>query len=186
MSGRPIDLDPADVAVDMLRAELPGFESKIVAARDAIGIRGALPIGAEVSRETVMYPVYSHVFVDVAARDALRFESDLDRLARHERQREALKRELAPIVERITTRIRELAIEATGLGPVITARVNEAREHGRRIGYEEGRAVATDKARREGYDAGVRSIVRILLQSDAAVGEAVDEIRASWEGEPDE
>lgn len=174
----PIDVDPAEVAAEMIGRRLPGFESRVVAARDAVGIRGALPIAAEVSREMVMYPVYSRpAFVDVAARDRhARTESEAERRMRHARQREALEIELEPIVSPIVERVQRLAIDAVGLGPVIEEREHRAREAGRREGRAEGHAAGM----REGYAAGIRSIVEVLLTSDAAVGEAVDAIRERW------
>lgn len=150
-AGLPIDVDPVTVAVDMLKAELPGFESKIVPARDALGIRGALPIAAEVSAELIMWPLYrSPAFVDVGARllfDAL--ETEEARAARHERQREALKLELEPTISHITERIRRMAIDAVGLEPVIVERERVAKLRGEREGYEAGRRQGRADAMRE-------------------------------------
>ena len=174
----PIDVNPVDVAIEMLTEALPGFESRFVEARDAVGIHGALPIAAEVSREMVMYPIYSRpAFIDVAARNTLaRTESEAERRMRHARQREALEVELEPIVRPIVERVQRLAIDAVGLAPVIEEREHRAREAGRREGHAEGR----EAGMREGYAAGIRSIVEVLLASDAAVGEAVDAIRERW------
>lgn len=137
-----IDVNPADVAVEMLTEALPGFESRIIAARDAVGIRGALPIGAEVSHEAIMWPVFgSPAFVDVQARalfDAT--ESDAMRAHRHAQQREALRRDLAPVIDRIVEQVRNLAIDAVGLAPVIAERERKAFERGRHEGYQAGLA----------------------------------------------
>lgn len=187
MSGRPID--PVDVAVEMLTAELPGFESRFVAVRDAVGIRGALPIGAELSREMVMYPIYS-------ARPI--FPSDLERMvgkaieAGHAtpaelaiadaKERERIKRELAPVIEHVTSRIRQLAIEAVGLEAVIREREHRAIEAGRR----EGDAIGYARGIREGRAAGIRSVVEAMLTHSAEVGEAVDTVRESWRDDLDD
>lgn len=144
-----IDVDPTDVAVEMLRAELPGFESRMMTARDAIGIRGALPIGASLPAETLFYPIMHRggIFVDVDERCRLaREETIVEREARHAKQREALRRELAPVIEKITTEIRRLAIEAVGLEPVIREREHRAIEAGRRDGY----AAGLEAGKREG------------------------------------
>lgn len=151
LSSLPIDVNPEDVAVDMLKAELPGFETMIVGARDALGIRGALPISTEVSRELILWPIMrSPHFVDVKARaffDAL--ETDDARAARHAQQREALKRELEPTIAHITERVRRFAIDAVGLEPVIAERERVARLRGEREGYEAGRRQGRADAMRE-------------------------------------
>lgn len=145
----PIDVNPADVAIEMLTEALPGFESRFVDGRDAVGIRGALPIAVEVSRDLIMYPiyrrpVYSRASSARAFMDAL--ESDEARAARHARQREALHEELEPIIRPIIERIQRLAIDAVGLEPVIVERERVERERGMRAGYDAGR----EKGRREG------------------------------------
>ena len=150
MSGRPpIDVNPVDVAIEMLTASLPGFESRFVDGRDAVGIRGALPIAAEVSRETIFYPIYRRpVFMSTDARALMdATESDEARAIRHARQREALREELAPIVGRIADEIRRRAIGAVGLEPVMLAREGRARADGRRQWYGEGRAAGIREGR---------------------------------------
>lgn len=148
MSGLPTDVNPVDVAIEMLTEALPGFATQFVDGRDSVGIRGALPIAAEVSREMVMYPIYRRpVYMDASARglmDAL--ESDEARAIRHARQREVLRHELASTIGHVVDEIRRLAIEATGLEAVIVERERVATERGRRDGYAAGR----DAGRREG------------------------------------
>ncbi|UYL87166.1 hypothetical protein QEH40_gp45 [Microbacterium phage OscarSo] len=136
-----LDVDPSEVAAAMIAKALPGFESRVVPARDAVGIRGALPIGAEVSRETFFYPVYSFrpAYVDTLERDRLvRDETPAEREARHAEQRAALERELAPVVGPIVDKIRRLAIEAVGLEELIAERERRARIDGQRVGHELG------------------------------------------------
>lgn len=152
MSGRPpIDVNPVDVAIEMLTAELPGFESRFVDGRDAVGIRGGLPIAAELSHEMVMYPIYRRpVFMSEDARRSMdAHETDEARAIRHARQREALREELAPIISRVTDEIRRRAIDAVGLEPVMRAREERARADGRRQGYGEGRAAGIREGRIE-------------------------------------
>lgn len=149
MSTLPTDINPADVAVEMLTEALPGFEARFVNGRDAVGIRGALPIAAEVSAETIMYPIYRRpIFMDVGARalmDAL--ETDEHRLIRHARQREAIREELAPVVRQIVERVQGFAIEAVNLMPVIAEREATARRQGHRQGFAEGRAEGVREGR---------------------------------------
>lgn len=149
MSTLPTDLNPADVAIEMLTEALPGFESRFVNGRDAVGIRGALPIAAEVSAETIMFPIYRRpVFMDVGARalmDAL--ETDEHRLIRHARQREAIREELAPVIGHIVEGVQRFAIDAVNLEPVIGERERRARESGRRQGYDDGRSAGIREGR---------------------------------------
>lgn len=149
MSALPTDVNPADVAIEMLTEALPGFESRFVGSRDAVGIRGALPIAAEVSAETIMWPIYRRpVFMDVAARNLMdALETDEHRAIRHARQRETLLEELAPIINRIVESVQRLGIDALGLEPVIADRERRARESGRRDGYAEGRSAGIREGR---------------------------------------
>lgn len=143
MSARgPIDVSPTAVAIEMLTEALPGFESRFVDGRDAVGIRGALPIAAEVSAETIMYPIYRRpVYMSEEARATMDLvESDEARAIRHARQRETLLEMLAPVVNRIVEEIHRRGIEALGLEPVIAERERRAAERGRRDGYGAGRA----------------------------------------------
>lgn len=152
MSARgPIDVSPTAVAIEMLTEALPGFESRFVDGRDAVGIRGALPIAAEVSAETIMYPIYRRpVFMDVAARDLMdSIETDEARAIRHARQRETLLEMLAPVVNRIVEEIHRRGIEALGLEPVIAERERRAAERGRRDGYDAGRTTGRREGRAE-------------------------------------
>lgn len=174
-----VDVDPCEVAAAMISKALPGFESRVVPARDSVGIRGALPIGGEVSAETIFYHVYSHrpAFIDVVERDRLvRDETPAEREARHAEQRAALERELAPVVEPIVERIQRLAIDAVGLEPVIAERERRARL----LGEREGRELGHRQGVAEGRAAGIRDVLRALLTHSAEIGEAVDEIRESW------
>lgn len=145
------DVNPVDVAIEMLTEALPGFESRFVDGRDAVGIRGALPISAEISHEMVMYPIYRRpVYMDATARglmDAL--ESDEACAIRHARQREVLREELAPVLAHVIDKIRGLAIEAVGLEPVIAERERHAAERGRRDGYDAGRTAGRREGRAE-------------------------------------
>ena len=143
MSARgPIAVSPIGVVIEMLTEALPGFESRFVDGRDAVGIRGALPIAAEVSAETITYPIYRWpVIMDIAARDLMdSIETDEARAIRHARQRETLLEMLAPVVNRIVEDIHRRGIEALGLEPVIAERERRAAERGRRDGYAAGRA----------------------------------------------
>lgn len=169
-AGLPIDVDPEDVALEMLKAELPGFESRIVAASNAIGIRGALPIAMEASRDVIFWPIMrSPTFVDVKARsffDAL--ESDEARALRHARQREALKAELEPVIDHIAERIREYAIKAVGLEKVIAERERKARIDGQRVGHEIGRQAGYRDGRDDGFAAG---LVEGIRKASAAIAD---------------
>ena len=151
MTGLPLDVNPEDVALEMLKAELPGFESRIVPERNAIGIRGALPISTEVSRELIMYPLmHSTIFVDRGSRNLLdALEPDTMRAARHAQQREALKLELEPTISHITERVRAHAIEAVGLEKVIREREERAAKVGRRDGYAAGHDAGVAEGRRQ-------------------------------------
>jgi hypothetical protein len=143
MSARgPIDVNPVDVAIEMLTEALPGFESRFVSGRDAVGIRGALPIAAEISRDMVMYPIYQRpVYMSEEARSTMDlFESDEARAIRHARQRETLLEMLAPTVNQIVETIHRLGIEALGLEVVIAERERRAAERVLRDGYGAGRA----------------------------------------------
>lgn len=132
------DVDPVDVALDMLKAELPGFEAQMIAARDAIGIRGGLPIRAELSAETVLWPI---------SRSPI-FELALDDVAPAV-VRDALKLELEPVIDRIVERIRRLAIDAVGLEKVIVERERRARIDGERVGHALGFAAGKREGRAE-------------------------------------
>lgn len=171
MSDRlPIDVDPVDVALDMLKAELPGFESQMMPGRDAIGIRGGLPIRAELSAEVVYWPLmHSPIFVDVQARSTFdAIEPDDMRRARHGRQREALREELAPVIERIAGSIRERAIAAVGLEKVIAERERKARIDGQRVGHEIGRQAGYRDGRDDGFAAGMAHGIRKAAEAVAA------------------
>lgn len=146
---RSTDVDPVDVAVDMLREELPGFEALIDSARDQVAIRGGLPIKAGLSTEIIYHmvprpPVIDSVFRDF--REVFAPEDDRAREARHAEQRKALALVVAPAVGRIVDEIRRFAIDAVGLEPVIAERELAARKRGREEGYREGR----ETGRREG------------------------------------
>lgn len=173
----PVDVDPSEVAVDMLKAELPGFESRIVPERDALAIRGALPIANEVSARVIFYPLMrSNVFVDRDARNLLdALESDLARRTRHERQREALRHELAPVVEMIAKSVRDFGIEALGLKPIIEASVNAARIDGQRVGYTLGKNDGYRAGRDDGFAEGAEH-ERARLIRKLAIDDELDEI----------
>lgn len=166
----PIDVDPAEVAVAMLKAALPGFESRIDGHRDQIEIRGALPIATTVSAHAIYYPIRrSDVFVDIRARhlyDAI--EPDVQRLARHERQREALRHELGPYIEMIAENVRRFGIEALGLEPVIAEREKKAHDRGRREGWAGGDS--------EGYARGRREAMADMVAAFRDAGFALDEM----------
>jgi len=172
MSG-PTDVNPVNVAIEMLTAALPGFESRFVDGRDAVGIRGALPIAAEASREIIMWPIYRRpVFTDCAARTLMDLlESDEARAIRHARQREVLREELAPIVGQIVESVQRLGIDALGLDPVIAERERVARERGRREGYNAGR------------EAGIREGRVQVLSEMAEVGERLRDLADEMGGE---
>lgn len=184
------EINPVDVAIEMLKAELPGFDSRFVAARDAVGIRGGLPIAAELSAETIMYPVYSMDWRFDDAKMGRSITEAIDagiatpaEIALVEaKERAKIKRELAPIVETIVRRIRNLAIEAVGLEAEIRQREARAIDAGRR----EGDLIGYGRGVREGRAAAMRDIVGALLTHSAEVGEAVDEIRESWTDDLDE
>jgi len=148
VSTLPTDINPADVAIEMLTEALPGFASQLVDGRDSIGIRGALPIAADVSRDLIFYPLYrAPIYMSTDARamfDAI--ETDEARKIRHARQREVLRHELGPTLQHVIDEIRRRAIDAVGLEPVIVERERVARERGMRAGYDAGR----EKGRREG------------------------------------
>lgn len=172
------DVDPAEVAADMLKAALPGFESRINAARDSLVIHGALPIAYEVDSQAVYYPVMRPAYIENpfarAMRDAT--EDDRAREARETieraRQTEALKRELAPLVEHIVESVQRFAIEAVGLEAAIAAREEKARDLGRREGFREGREMGA----REGRAEGIREVARVLM-TGTDLGDAIDAIR---------
>lgn len=142
------DVDPAEVAAEMLKALLPGFESRINPATDKLVIHGALPIGLTVDSQVVYYPLMRDVYResplggfaralrDVSETDA---EREIREAAERARQTEALKRELAYTVADIAERIQRYAIEAVGLEPVIAERERRAAERGRSEGYVEGK-----------------------------------------------
>jgi flagellar biosynthesis/type III secretory pathway protein FliH len=173
------DVDPAEVAAEMLKAALPGFESRINPDRDSLVIHGALPVAYEVNREVIYYPVYRR---DVyrenpfarAVRDATEpdAEREIREAAERARQTEALKVELADLVAHIAENVQRFAIEAVGLEAVIAAREEKARDLGRREGFREGREMGA----REGRAEGIREVARVLM-TGTDLGDAIDSIR---------
>ena len=130
-------LDPAEVAADMLRKQLPGFDTRIIASRDAISIRGALPIYAGISQETVRYPVL------YAERGGFG-EPHLGSLTQID-----LEELVMPIVSEIVDQVQKLAIEAVNLRPRIDRLVKESEQQGRQQGYQEGLKKGHQEGRRE-------------------------------------
>lgn len=117
------DVDPAEVARDMLKEALPGFESRIDAAHNAVAIRGALPIGANVSREALYWAIPStHFGLSVPM------------------TREIATEAAAPVVRHIVEEIQHHAIGAVNLEPVIRERERVARMQGEREGHAAGRS----------------------------------------------
>lgn len=148
-----IDVNPVDVAVEMIRAALPGFESRVDPAIDAVVIHGALPITSQVSAQAIFYPLMRPAYIDPAMRSAIALhatEAELEIM--RAQQRDALRLELAPIVERIVDTVRGYGIEALGLKGVIEDRERRARIDGRRLGFVEGKG----EGRREGMAARIR------------------------------
>lgn len=169
------DVDPADVAVAMLKEALPGFESRIVPERDVVAIRGALPIATTVSAETIRFPLYRNVYRESptsrAFREALHALDEI-REARDEAERaaqiEALKRELAPLVENIVEGVQRFAIKAVNLEPMIAERERKARERGKREGWAAGDT--------EGYARGRREAMADMVAAFRDAGFSLDEI----------
>jgi hypothetical protein len=147
--------DIGAIAADMLKKRLPGFETRIDGARDAVVIQGALPIAMTVSAETVFYPIMmSTPIIDVEGarlarhlRDAT--EDDRAREARMRDERERIERELASSVDDIADRIRRFGIDALGLAEYIAERERNARREGHEDGYLNGREQGIAVGRRE-------------------------------------
>jgi hypothetical protein len=152
------DVDPADVAADMLREALPGFAAKINPATDSIVVDGVLRIGSTLPAEAahnVVFPIYRDGFFEAPAarmfREALMPDDEREVYEREQRakQTEALKRELAPLVAKIVEDAQRFGIEALGLKPVIAERVEKARREGRSEGFLDGREQGRRDGRRE-------------------------------------
>lgn len=150
------DVDPAEVAADMLREALPGFEASIVASRGQIEIRGGLPIKGALSAESVYHmvprpPVIDNVFRDF--REIFAPEDPAARAARRAEQTTALKLYVAPMVGALVEEVQGFAIHAVGLEPVIAHREEDAHHAGVREGHAIGLAEGIEKGRAEAADA---------------------------------
>ena len=139
-----VRIDPVDVAIEMLKEELPGFSHLIDPSRMSVRIRGALPIASEVSMDAIMFPIpmLSDPMspVSKAILDAL--ESDATRMIRlaaeRERQTTIIKRTITPFVEYIVTNIRQFGIEALNLEGCIRKREADAAFEAKRVAYRAG------------------------------------------------
>lgn len=120
------ELDPVNVAVDMLKKALPGFETRIFDRMNAIEIRGALPIYGQVSQESILMPVGGRSPWDNRNLDRTAIESLLFRDT------------IEPIIERV----QQEAIKAVNLQPridrMVEAAIRQAKIDARREGVEEG------------------------------------------------
>lgn len=158
---REVRVDPVDVAIEMLKEELPGFSHLIDPSRMSVRIRGALPIASEVSMDAMMFPIpmlpepmspVSRAILDVLESD----ETRMIRLAQERvRQTKIIKRMVAPFVGHIVTNIREFGIDALNLEPTLKAREEAVREEAHRAGHAEGK----EDGIREGRKAAFREIV---------------------------
>jgi hypothetical protein len=147
-------LDPVDVAIDMLKLELPAFETRFISGRDSIAIAGALPIGAGMSAEFVRYPLGRERAAFMVGEYDFKpavpiLESAGDRALRLAEERKVIEREVAPGVEMIVEVMRRFSIDAVNLRPTIDREVTVARERGRTEGYAEGRASGYAEGRRK-------------------------------------
>lgn len=140
-----IRVDPVEIAVEMLREELPGFDTRIDGGVQKVRIRGALPIAMQMDKETIYYAVPYPIDVNPsvigkAIMDVL--ETDENRTIRlaaeRAKERERVKRYVTPFVEHIVKSIREYGIEALNLEKYIEEREKRAGERGRQEGYTEG------------------------------------------------
>ncbi len=178
MSASPF-VNPVDVIVEMLTAALPGFESAFIKDRDAVGIRGALPIRAEVSAEAIMFPVmmaprFEHpddVDRSILAALAGDFATGPEINLAAARERKRVERELEPMLTHITAHVRGLGIAALGLGPVMERERQEAREQGRR----EGRVGGFEDGKREGRREAIRELVAALGRNFDEAARAMEE-----------
>lgn len=141
-----IDVNPVDVAVDMLREALPGFATKIDPAIDSVVIHGALPIAAKASTEQIRFLLYRPGYFEAPLVSKV---SMADEALIRARQTEALKRELEPMVSAIVENIQRRAIEAVGLEAEIRRREERARIDGRRFGFIEGKIAGRREGRQE-------------------------------------
>lgn len=154
------------IAADMLKKALPGFASRIVPERDAIAIRGALPVAAEVTMNTIVYPVSRPWRFDAvpdrvreALFDSISTDAQREREARLARER--VEDEIRPSVEQIVERVRRYAIDAVGLEEHIARREERARDLGKREGYDEGR--------RFGWRTGRAALLREIREASDAL-----------------
>lgn len=149
-------LDPVDVAIDMLKRELPAFSTRFISGRDSIAISGALPIGVGMPANAVRYPLCGRP-AHIPDTDSLWAkpvipinETPADRSLRLAEERKAIERDVAPNVEMIVEEIQRFAIDAVNLEPTIARRVAEAE----RVGYNQGRIDGLAVGDAAGYDRG--------------------------------
>lgn len=145
----PAEIDPAEIAAAMLREALPGFETMISAASDAVVVRGRFTVGGAIGNET-FYAIpfgFSHG-------EGIAWTED------------EVRRGVEPIVRRLVEDTRSIAIQKLGLEAEIARRVEEARREGKAEGYAAGH----ERGEAIGYAAGREAVLAALeatLREDA-------------------
>lgn len=140
----PIDkiteIDAVDIALEMLKDELPGFESRFSKDHMVVQVNGDLRIGMQVDSETIYYPIpQMATYSDLGRSERQRQrETELERLERLDRERKYVRHMLEPLIRHIVDQTRERGIEVLNLGPVIQAVADEAASTARREAYREG------------------------------------------------
>lgn len=172
----PIDpiteIDPVDVAIEMLREELPGFESIFSKRTMSVQVRGSLRVQSETDAETFYYPIPTMAtYVDLGRAERERAnETDLERAERYARERKFVRHMISPIVAHIVESARTLGIEALNLEPVMKAREEQVRREahmaGKAEGFENGKRAGRREAFKELLEAADLDIAHFLGEEE--------------------
>lgn len=147
------DLDPVEVALEMLKEELPGFESLFSKRNMAVQVTGSLRVGSQTDAHIFYYPIpvmVTYVDLDLAERRRQK-ETNLERAERLDRERNYIRRMITPIVANIVESARTLGIEALNLEPVMKAREEQVRREAHMAGHSEGFENGKRAGRREAF-----------------------------------
>lgn len=172
----PIDpiteIDPVDVAIEMLKEELPGFEHLFSKRIMAVQVTGNLRVAHQIDAETFYYPiptVATYVDLGLAERQRQR-ETNLERLERLDREKKYIRHMIGPIVRHIVDTTRNLGIEALNLEPVLQAREEavrrEAHMAGKAEGFENGKRAGRREAFKELLEAADLDVAHFLGEDE--------------------